>query len=1305
MNFLDEPNLRSVADALWSSEPIGKASVMIGAGFSRNAVPAGAGIAKDKSFPGWGELTEAMARELYTSPDDKDRLDQAIQSASSTSGSLRIADEYQAWKGRGRLDALLQKAIPDEDFAPGPLHTLLFRLPWSDILTTNFDTLLERAAQNEIDRPYSVIRSQLDIPGSMKPRIVKLHGSFPDTKPFIITEDDFRTYERSNPAMVNLVQQCFVENTTCLIGFSGDDPNFLRWTGWVRDVLGPSHMEPIYLVGLFDHSPARRALLERRYVRSIDLAPLFPKSKWSDASKRHRAATEWFLRALAHLRPPDFSKWPDNPKTEPIKQLVANLPELPKSDNENLKTEFWGPTHVKPPEDDNIDDAIQNYDELTPEEQAAISQKQMSAITARRRAPKLHRAIDFIADVWEHNRTRFPNWLVLPWNNRNELERNTVDWIGPIASNASSVEYERAIRWLFELQWRLNKCLLPWPQNLVDAVRNVLDLNGDSTSEYLTVLRLELLRAYREQGNQKEFDKIAEITRNFLDQSSENYAFYIHQLVLVRLETWQIEDAEELLSSWKVNTLDPIWRARKAVLLGELNHKDAPEEAYRALIDIQGIRGYQNLPARSREAEIIWAASILTPWLSDQRRNLDLRREDLRKMGFGSHELQANLSSSISGKPRNPSDGLSKDKWYKPSKVESAFLIRRYAEETASLLHRPGIDGLGSTVSDAVNWMAQENPIAALRLNIRNRDRNIKTKLLDLTHLAKISSVDLEPIVGGILSAIPTLGKRLQRFAGEPQYQGAKDDPESYNPAEAGNWLLKSALTHLRDISPVLDAEQRKLGIQIVFELRKNWKNGQWQTWDEIEKTIELLLLRSSNETIAEMLPSLIEQPIVGFDTDGSSPATTHDVISQSCISYPNNPNVVTNISLQRLDELFRGLKNHTSLSTRSRLANRLALVWNLGGLNKKNTKKLVGLIQALYEQTSETQNLVGVDYLIDLHDFLYFPQIYKESNKSRISSKLFDADWPSQVTRKPNGEIETVTLGANNNHPIVQAANLTRENWIEDGWQLSWSDWNSNQILVLLDRADTWLIEEGRELLERKNDGFDPFDGYNIIAKKIVDFCRKIALPHSMNNRGIANKASLLLRKLGENDVEVLSAIAIYLNADTELSRDEVVVELRRAASSLKPSRSFAFLIGLLSWLSASLKAGLDGPPKDLIDEVALAVRSRRAPELWWALQISEIILRQYPEYTSQQFRSDLIVGLDYLLVETDVKDPTLNIQEQQGSLEQIRDACVNLVAALKKFPEANVAVGAWRMKSKNETIDHVRASFNNLEDVDVDR
>src|SRR5699024_11429726 len=72
----------------------------------------------------------------------------------------------------------------------------------------------------------------------------------PDKKPYIISEEDYRTYPTKYAPLVNTVQQSMLETQLCLLGFSGDDPNFLSWIGWLRDNMG-ENTPPIYLCGIF----------------------------------------------------------------------------------------------------------------------------------------------------------------------------------------------------------------------------------------------------------------------------------------------------------------------------------------------------------------------------------------------------------------------------------------------------------------------------------------------------------------------------------------------------------------------------------------------------------------------------------------------------------------------------------------------------------------------------------------------------------------------------------------------------------------------------------------------------------------------------------------------------------------------------------------------------------------------------------------------------------------------------------------------------------------------------------------------
>ena len=216
LHFEVEP--ARIKDALQN----GYAAVMVGAGFSKNAI-------NGHLMPDWGQL----AKQLDLSGNQHKNL--------GISDILRLAEEYQAVHGRAALHDFIKTNTPDEGMTePGDLHTKLLALNWSDVFTTNYDTLLERAQALDqknltpkIKKRYRIVRTTEEIPLSNKDdrrRIVKLHGSFPSNIPFILTEEDFRTYPKKFAPFVNTVQQSMLENIFCLIGFSGDDPNF--YAGW-----------------------------------------------------------------------------------------------------------------------------------------------------------------------------------------------------------------------------------------------------------------------------------------------------------------------------------------------------------------------------------------------------------------------------------------------------------------------------------------------------------------------------------------------------------------------------------------------------------------------------------------------------------------------------------------------------------------------------------------------------------------------------------------------------------------------------------------------------------------------------------------------------------------------------------------------------------------------------------------------------------------------------------------------------------------------------------------------------------------
>ena len=252
-------SLRMKLDHIKRYLDAGKAAVFVGAGFSKNARMPDHAEMKD-----WNALGLDFYRKLYGEPEAGSLMFQ---------NPINLATQVEASFGRHELDSLIEQSLPDDVIVHSPLHVSLLNLGWHDVFTTNYDTLLERACL-DADKPYTVVYNKDTLLYSTSPRIIKLHGSFPNIHPYIITEEDYRTYPQCYPEFVNTVRQSLIENLFCMIGFSGDDPNFKSWLGWLRDVMG-KNISPVYYV-TYDSNlhDSRRNLLAKQRIEVLNLHDL-----------------------------------------------------------------------------------------------------------------------------------------------------------------------------------------------------------------------------------------------------------------------------------------------------------------------------------------------------------------------------------------------------------------------------------------------------------------------------------------------------------------------------------------------------------------------------------------------------------------------------------------------------------------------------------------------------------------------------------------------------------------------------------------------------------------------------------------------------------------------------------------------------------------------------------------------------------------------------------------------------------------------------------------------------------------------
>ena len=244
----------------------GRVSVLVGSGFTKNAY-AGAS--------NWAELLKEMVGELYGTeitmkPDYKEFL--------RKKGYLKVVDEYIEHRGcREAIEVYIEEHIPyvkkigetkegknsyilstdssvtltEDDFRT---HIALLKCDnLQNVFTTNYDNFIETAYSLSKGKGMEVIKSDYDLSSKrMNDSIFKIHGSLIEkdktleehfefdgdkSRRYIISTEDYRDYKQKHEAFSYYMRIALLAGKFCLIGFSGDDPNYKGWLEWVKDVL------------------------------------------------------------------------------------------------------------------------------------------------------------------------------------------------------------------------------------------------------------------------------------------------------------------------------------------------------------------------------------------------------------------------------------------------------------------------------------------------------------------------------------------------------------------------------------------------------------------------------------------------------------------------------------------------------------------------------------------------------------------------------------------------------------------------------------------------------------------------------------------------------------------------------------------------------------------------------------------------------------------------------------------------------------------------------------------------------------
>ena len=984
---------------------------MVGAGFSLNAK---ARPGAKSAFPTWQQLVRAMFDELYPPiSSDSPAILRAREGRFTAENPLKIASEYEAAFGKRKLDLLVRSQIPDSDYEPGELSRLLLQLPWTDVFTTNYDTLLERT---EIDgRAYQAVTNVSELTVASSPRIIKLHGSLPSGTPLIISEEDYRTYPRQFAPFVNSVRQSLIENAFVLIGFSGNDPNFLAWTGWIRDELGTGHA-PIYLVVSMALGNGERLLLERRGITPIDLSSLFAGS--GRPGGIHADSLEWFLRCLGAAQPPSKDMWP------------------------TLSRAVVAPAHLPP----------------------LVGRSPVPAqVDLGPGKPPISEVVITLMERWERERREYPGWLVAPHEKCAALWIRTMYWIAPLIDFLKTSSSEDRLLAFREINWRLETCMAPSLGNVIGPFAQSLDeifprlMDGSTAptssllfpSQPISILKLAegwleiafaVLRDTRENYDAARWNalktKIDQIVSRYSKQSDRpNYEAALWDI-------WNTKrlSARETLSRWQVSSNSPLAVMQKASLLAEIGEVGEARTLLRfALSQIRRALGSQgqNIELLSCEGWCTYVLALVEMSLdiggmSSIREEFEERWLQLKAWDCDPRQYLSHFEDALAASPPEPKvdqrvrgfdPGIATKSVTFANDIVTpllpAFGCIRMFERAGVPMHLRMVAIAGTLIKNACRWIAPYSGFWSPALLVRagRSDDLVKGSFVTRTGVAVME---------------PALAGRVYRWCLEAFKEELRLLDSHVQPGSSQESVLEALSKVLSRLAfKVGKSERDETFPFVLFFYRQQAVRCNLKLHDACDPWFHRLFDSADVESLIEWLPDLIKVPLwepclpSGFPEQRASP----DPMRTFPTPLLRKMEKVSDQAMRAIRSATDWLLNRTSAESgegRRRALSRLIVLYGSTIMTDDQKKRFGELLWSLRD-SSGLPDLPGYHALA----FLYLPKPEKVNAASAVKAYILglarkvpartDSAQSGTIIRVGTGERSFIVEGAVASKPAIE--------------------------------------------------------------------------------------------------------------------------------------------------------------------------------------------------------------------------------------------------------------------------------------------
>lgn len=1191
------PYLIEIANRLWA----GHAAIMIGAGFSKNAKK---NSTTKKRFPDWNELGDVFYEKIngiQPKPEDKAYLN-----------VLKLADEVQAAFGRNTLDQIIKTEVPDKEFQPSVLHEKTLRLPWSDIFTTNYDTLLERTAEKILQYRYETVINKEDLVFSTKPRIVKLHGSFPSERPFIITEEDYRRYPIEYAPFVNTVQQSLLENTLCLVGFSGDDPNFLKWIGWIRDNLGKENSPKIFLIGILSLSVGQKRLLEERNIIPIDL------SNCNGIDGNHETALTLFMDFITEQGSIEEKlNWPEN------NQFYRNIENKSKDVNEII--ENWKTQRKDYP----------NWI-ILPEDRREVLFMYTEGNTS---------LIDNISKI------SAPNDIKLLYEFDWRIKMSLMPIYNDLIKHYESVtdNYNPFIE-TFENNDSLNP-------------KNNPDFNWKEITQYWIELQLSMLRFYREEGINDKWQKCEEKIGKIISEfNAENIASYHYEKCLYQLFSLDIQELKKEIENWEINNSIPYWEAKRAGLLAELGEVSKAEKILET--SLMTIRERLNLSPVTNDYTLVSQEAYVLQLLKYVKNSLNWSKGefDTDKSIFKDYSDRWNKLVQFKCDPWTELKSFNaflekKPKEYKRTEkkvgfkigtitttenfgadtyAQKAYMFLRYIEEVGIPFKIINSTFGNKAAQNAIPYIANYSPYWGFAAYMRLGDTKEIDSIFGRKALSRMTNEMASELIQEYLNIL----------------EKARKEIENGNTLNKRNFAISLSTVIPEVISRLCVKSEYKVKIKMLNFLEYVYNTDLMYRYNGIRNLFERLIESLSLMEQYNIIPRLIKFPILSEwnhidEREFIDPFNFLD----SELAFLE---IKDKISVS--DEDIADLMKIALKSTKERgvAVKRLVTLLELKLLNK-NQIKLFG--DTLWSQCDENTGFPSGTNFYNFA-FLSFP-FPKSVNPDELLCKYInESEFPTQSNR----EDKSISM-SRRDLPIFHNILGTTNNNIK-------FKWNENALNILVEKLKKWWDLDKHFLIKEDSNRFfgSIQDEFKARFKNLKSILAYIVAPNyeSLNE---VNKKSVIniifeLPKYNFHSIEVEIA---YINI---IDKEKVIRELNNNLYSCIEDNTTDALQGVLLYI----RNGHENPTP-LITSVCDNIKCLNNINLTGNLIVISDIVTNHSSLIETNHLDSLKIGLSNLLYKVAI-NPDDSLEEIDYKLRlKIRGAKLSLILK-QYFGNKNVEI-----------------------------